>query len=256
MAAPGRRVLSSWSCILQLTDRSLITRGLFLSSSNNISTSSCDLKKTPHTVGVPAWAKAAQRRWRSLTKLDKPKTKEQIEAEYLLSNNPEKLDFYTSTKNAKPKDTTTDNEPEMVLTKNRKAFVIYHPKKHDPHELLYSKDATITPWWELSADEVKNYRDTLTDEEVSEARKLRSKDPLLWTVNALSRLYKAKPLVVMLAAPLTDEQKEEVEIERKLLQQWSDYKRKYYRANQEVERQNYFEKTRGLEMNRALGLKQ
>ena len=43
-----------------------------------------------------------------------------------------------------------------------------------------------------------------------------------------------------LAAPLTDEQKFEVEVERKLLNEWTLSKRKIYRANQELVRMNDF----------------
>ena len=39
-----------------------------------------------------------------------------------------------------------------------------------------------------------------------------------------------------LAAPLTEEQKYEVEVERQVLKRWSDYKRREYRANQELVR--------------------
>ena len=41
-----------------------------------------------------------------------------------------------------------------------------------------------------------------------------------------------------LAAPLSDEQKFEVEVEQKLLNEWTDIKRKTYRANQELVRED------------------
>ena len=43
--------------------------------------------------------------------------------------------------------------------------------------------------------------------------------------------------LLRLAAPLSDEQKFEVEVEQKLLNEWTDIKRKTYRANQELVRE-------------------
>jgi len=67
-----------------------------------ISTTCVCLKKTPRTVGVPAWAKAAQRRRKSLSRLDKPKTIEHIQAECRLGIDNVKLDFFTGTRNERP----------------------------------------------------------------------------------------------------------------------------------------------------------
>lgn len=88
----------------------IIGIGIKLLTTRGISTTPVFMKTNPRTVGVPAWAKAAQRRRRSLVKLDKPKTVEQIEAEYRLSNETTKLDFYTSTKNTRPKPSEVENE--------------------------------------------------------------------------------------------------------------------------------------------------
>ena len=44
--------------------------------------------------------------------------------------------------------------------------------------------------------------------------------------------------LLRLAAPLSDEQKFEVEVEQKLLNEWTDIKRKTYRANQELVRED------------------
>lgn len=63
-----------------------------------VSTTQPCLKRTPHTVGVPAWAKATQRRRRSLARLQRPKTIEKIQAEYRLANDPTELNLYTTTR--------------------------------------------------------------------------------------------------------------------------------------------------------------
>ena len=47
-------------------------------------------------------------------------------------------------------------------------------------------------------------------------------------------------LTCRLAAPLTDEQKFELEVERKLLNEWTLSKRKIYRANQELVRIDFW----------------
>ncbi|XP_031552304.1 uncharacterized protein LOC116289500 [Actinia tenebrosa] len=247
--------ISSVCCFV---DGVLANNGIKHLAARGISTTSVFMKNTPRTVGVPAWAKAAQRRRRSLIKLDKPKTVEQIEAEYRLSNETNKLDFFTTTKNSRPQFSEVENEdekPQISLTRNKTAFVCYHPPRKDPNALLFSKEAFERPWWHLTQDEVKDFKDSLDPEEAKEVKELRQKDPKIWTVNSLSRLFKVKPLAIVKIAPLTDEQKYEIEIERKLLKQWSDYKRKEYRANQELERQRYIQETRGEAMNLALGIK-
>ena len=63
-----------------------------------ISTSHVCYKKTPHTVGTPAWAKAANRRKNKLIKMDQPKSEEQINAEFYLANDPRELSVYTTTR--------------------------------------------------------------------------------------------------------------------------------------------------------------
>ena len=64
----------------------------------NISTTQLCLKKTPHTVGVPAWAKAAGRRRKVLAKMEKPKSDKQIRAEFNLANDPTEFSLYTTTR--------------------------------------------------------------------------------------------------------------------------------------------------------------
>lgn len=68
----------------------------------NLSTSQVCLKKTPHTVGVPAWAKAGQRRLKDLMKMEKPKSEKQIQAEFNLANDPTELNLYTTSRTGSP----------------------------------------------------------------------------------------------------------------------------------------------------------
>ena len=56
------------------------------------------------------------------------------------------------------------------------------------------------------------------------------------TVYSFTRVTPA--FLLRLAAPLSDEQKFEVEVEQKLLNEWTDIKRKTYRANQELVRED------------------
>jgi len=68
----------------------------------NLSTTQVCLKRTPHTVGVPAWARAGQRRRKELMEMEKPKSDKQIEAEFNLVNDPTELNLYTTTKTGTP----------------------------------------------------------------------------------------------------------------------------------------------------------
>lgn len=214
----------------------------------NISTSQLCHKKTPHTVGVPAWAKAAGRRRKVLAKMEKPKSDEQIKAEVNLANDPTELSLYTTTRGVSlpghKEDDSQIEKPKITMSADKTMFVCYHPAK--PFPLQFSEEVDTRQWWQKDGEHVKEYRDSLTDEEKKEVIGLRKSDPKLWTVNALSHLLKVKPLAVMLAAPLSDEQKFELEVEHKLLNEWPEIKRKTYRANQELERLRYYQSTRGI----------
>jgi len=218
----------------------------------NISTTQLCLKKTPHTVGVPAWAKAAGRRKKVLAKMEKPKSEKQIQAEFNLANDPTQLSLYTTTRRGPlPGYNEEDSQIEkskITMSADKSMFVCYHPAK--PFPLQFSKEVDTRQWWQQDGDHVNRYRDSLTNEEVKEVIELRKADPKLWTVNALSHMLKVKPLAVMLAAPLSDEQKFEVEVEQKLLNEWTEIKRKTYRANQELERLRYYQTTRGISLSK------
>ncbi|PFX21284.1 uncharacterized protein LOC111335782 [Stylophora pistillata] len=214
----------------------------------NLSTSQVCHKKTPHTVGVPAWAKAGLRRKKVLLEMKKPKSEKQIQAEFNLENDPTELNLYTTTRKGPLPEYTADSESriekaKITMSADKTMFVCYHPAK--PFPLQFSKDIGYHVWWHQDTDYTENYRDHLTKEEVVEVKKLRGEDPKVWTVIALSRMLEVKPLAILLAATLTDEQKFELEVERKLLNEWSVSKRKIYRANQELERLRYYQETRG-----------
>ena len=53
-----------------------------------------------------------------------------------------------------------------------------------------------------------------------------------WSIASVTPAF-----LLRLAAPLSDEQKFEVEVEQRLLNEWTDIKRKTYRANQELVRE-------------------
>lgn len=90
---------------------------IFLSTgivlANNLSTTQVCHKKTPHTVGVPAWAKAGQRRLKDLMEMKKPKSEKQIQAEYNLANDPTELKLYTTSKQGPPPDYNAEYDSQI-----------------------------------------------------------------------------------------------------------------------------------------------
>ncbi|XP_068757333.1 uncharacterized protein [Montipora capricornis] len=249
MAACCRGPSTSWRLWCDLRHISLDFSGsngmVFI---RHISMTQLCHKKTPHTVGVPAWAKAAGRRRKVLAKMEKPKSDEQIKAEFNLANDSTELSLYTTTRGGPPSNFNEEDsqieKPKITMSADKTMFVCYHPAR--PFPLQFSKEVDTRQWWQKDGEHVQEYRDSLTDEERKEVMKLRKADPKLWTVNALSHMLKVKPLAVMLAAPLSDDQKFEVEVEHRLLNEWPEIKRKTYRANQELERLRYFQSTRGV----------
>ncbi|KAJ7318878.1 hypothetical protein OS493_037289 [Desmophyllum pertusum] len=232
------------SSICQYAREAHRLKGLVLAC--NLSTTHVCRKKTPHTVGVPAWAKAGQKRRKDLMEMEKPKSEKQILAEFNLANDPTELNLYITTRKGPLPEYTADHESQLekakiTMSTDQSMFVCYHPAK--PFPLQFSKEVGYHVWWHQDTNFVDNYRDELTIEEVEEVRKLREEDPKLWTVTALSRMLEVKPLAIMLAAPLTDEQKFELEVEGKLVSEWPKTKRKTYRANQELERLRYYHAT-------------
>lgn len=182
-----------------------------------------------------------------LLEMKKAKSEKQIQAEFNLANDPTELNLYTTTRRGPLPEYTADTDsqiekPKLTMSTDKTMFVCYHPAKSFP--LQFSKEVGYHVWWHQDTDYTENYRDHLTKREVQEVKTLRAEDPKLWTVIALSRMLEVKPLAILLAAPLTDEQKFEVEVERKLLNEWTLSKRKIYRANQELERLRYYQETR------------
>jgi len=179
--------------------------------------------------------------------MEKPKSDKQIEAEFNLVNDPTELNLYTTTKTGTPPSYNAAYEsqiekPKITMSADQTMFVCYHPAK--PFPLQFSKDPGYHIWWQHDTDYMNSYRDQLTKKEVQEVRELRAKDAKVWTVTSLSNMLQVKPLAILLAAPLTDEQKLELEVERKLLTEWPKEQRKTYRANQELERLKYYHATR------------
>ncbi|KAL9959797.1 hypothetical protein ACROYT_G033153 [Oculina patagonica] len=179
--------------------------------------------------------------------MEKPKSEKQIEAEFNLANDPTELNLYTTSRTGPPPeyDATCDSQIEkakITMSADQTMFVCYHPAK--PFPLQFSTEIGYHVWWQHDTDYMNNYRDNLTKEEVQEVKELRQKDPKLWTVTTLSNMLQVKPLAILLAAPLTDEQKLELDVERMLLNEWPKEKRKTYRANQELERLRYYQATR------------
>lgn len=95
----------------------LMLVGIFLLTgvvlANHLSTSQACHKKTPHTVGVPAWAKAGQRRLKDLMEMKKPKSAKQIQAEYNLANDPTELKLYTTSKQRTPPDYNAEYDSQI-----------------------------------------------------------------------------------------------------------------------------------------------
>ena len=87
------------------------------------------LKSRPSTAGIPAWAKAANKRRAQVLLLEKKKTPAQMQAEVRLADvESNKSDFLTTSRVGvhKPKQKTTETNRFVVLGSGFEFYHFYH----------------------------------------------------------------------------------------------------------------------------------
>jgi len=209
-------------------------------------TAHLEKRQSPRTVGIPAWRKAAIDRKQFVARLRKPKSEETIKAEIRLREKDQEFTFFTTSRIRnipKEKEVATRIQPEVFLSKDRNTIICYHPAPNYPKEK--TKIAWERPSWYGDRFVVKEYSDSLTEEQVEEAKKLREVNSKLWTASVLGHMFKVKAEVVNEQLPLTQDQQFEKDVEKKLLYEWGKIRRLEYKKYQNREILEYIRETRG-----------
>ncbi|CAB3989324.1 Hypothetical predicted protein [Paramuricea clavata] len=207
-----------------------------------ISTCNTASKSRPSTVGVPAWAKAANKRQAQVLLLEKKKTPTQMQAEVRLADvKSNKSDFLTTSRVGvhKPKEKTTDQANRMTLSTSGEMFVFYHAKQDYPVQHSKAVNTIEIPQEDSSSNDNTN---SLSESQVVEIKLLQRRDPKLWTVDVLSDMYKVNPLAIINAAPLSPDQQLHLEVEQDFLATLSDYEKKEYSYFKNNERRKQLQK--------------
>jgi len=215
------------------------------------STSSCVSKKTPHTIGTMSWVKASRRR-KYLEKgmKEKPRGDHQIIKENILARTEPQIEFLTTsrTKTRMNEDVMHQYlvEPTVFLSKDQQTIICYHPPSKPVPE-HFTKRATSSKVLGIPDREFDNFKETMTKEQIEEAKQLREKDPSLWTANTLAIMMQVKPNVISESVPLSRDLALAVRAEKKLFDGMSVNNRKKFKDLQTWERMKYVEETRGLQ---------
>ncbi|XP_028398274.1 uncharacterized protein LOC114521897 [Dendronephthya gigantea] len=196
----------------------------------NVSTSNFVSKSRPSTVGVPAWAKAANKRRAQTLLLEKKKTPSQIQAEVRVADvKSNKSDFLTSSRVGvhKPETRAASNEGYRMTSASGEMYLFYHPKQDYP--VKHSKEMNAEGSEMLGNSSSRTGNDhSLSEPQIAEIKRLQNRDPKLWTVDILADMYNVKPLAICNVAPLSHDQQVHLEVEQDFLRRLSDYERKEY----------------------------
>ena len=195
--------------------------------SRPISTVSPALKSRPSTVGIPAWAKAANKRRAQVLLVQKKKTPSQMQAELRLADlESNKSDFLTTSRVGvhKCQKKTTEGS-RMATSTNGEMFMFSHPKQDYPAE--HTKAVSTS---ELVGHNTlpNGYSNSLSESQIADIRLLQKLDPKLWSVDILSDMYKVTPLAIINSCPLNSDQQLQLEVEQDFLASLSDYEKKEY----------------------------
>jgi len=223
------------------------TSDIFLVA-KSFSTSSIACKKTPHTVGVMSWVKANKRRKHLEKKMkEKPREDHQIVKEHILERMEPEIEFLTSSRvKTRMNDEVMNRnstEPTVFLSKDRQTIICYHPPPPSLPE-QFTKRATASKKLGLTSAVFEHFQDSLTDDQIQEAKNLREQDPVLWSANALAVLMQATPQTINEHIPLTRDQSSIVRAEKELYGTMSVNNRKKFKDLQVWERMKYVNERR------------
>lgn len=232
--------------IQQKSNMMLVCKTVF----RDISTTSCQYKKTPHTIGIKSWVRAAYRRkYIEQNMKDKIKSEEQILKEEQLKRTEPKIEFRTTSRKKEVKYYDENAmkglqiTPEVFFSRDKKTIICYHPPpKTYPQE--YTKPAVGDPKFAIKKSLLETFKDRLTGEEIIEATNLREENPRLWNNNALAKLFKTDPDAIGLQVPLTESQYERAKAEKEIYENMSVMKKKRFRELQDWERLKYVRRNR------------
>lgn len=113
----------------------------------------------------------------------------------------------------------------LLLSSDYKTIICYHPSQ--PHPKSLSKP--------LRSPKTRN--DTLTDDQVTKIKELRTQDPSIWTVQTLAKLFNVKSRLISEVAPAGELRQQQLIEEQEQVAKMRPHKRKLYLKKREEERQ-------------------
>jgi len=227
-----------------------------------LTTSALLHKRTPHTIGVMSWVRAARRRkYLEQQMRDKEKNDHQVMREEQLSRTVPEIEWRLPGYFKREIDENTMKKlhikPEVFLSHDKKTIICYHPPPKD-YPFEYTKRSAGIDIHAIDKNILKTFRDTISEEEIAEGSQLKEENPHTWDDRNLSKLFKVKPRAIAKNIRLTADQLERLGAEKDLYQNMSVLKKRKLHALQQWERLRYVRETRGnehVEFFRSVGTK-
>ena len=113
----------------------------------------------------------------------------------------------------------------LVLSSDYKTIICHHPSQ--PHPISLSKP--------LRSPKARS--DTLTDDQITKIKELRTQDPSIWTVQTLAKLFNVKSRLISNVAPAGELRRQQLIKEQEQIAEMRPHKRKLYLKKREEERQ-------------------
>lgn len=146
-------------------------------------------------------------------------------------------------------------KPEVMLSEDKKTIIFYHPPPK-PYPIQLSKPVSLSEhdqlnkWWAPTKESVAEYSKEITDEQISEAKKLRESNPTLWTMKALTHLLQVHPDAIHPCIQLSPARRLELSAEHKLIAGLTKGQRRRVKERQLWDQVSYVQESRGSEVSK------
>lgn len=241
--------LQNLKLVPKCNDTSLLLNNL--NTIRYLTSSSILHKRTPHTIGVMSWVRAARRRkYLEQQMKDHEKPEHQLMREEQLARTEPEIEYrlasYVKREINEDQMKKLHIKPQVFMSGDKKTIVCYHPPPND-YPIEFTKKATGIDFYALDRNVLSTFRNEMTEEEIAEGSRLKEEDPRTWDDQNLAKLFKIKPRVLAKNIPLTKDQSERFEAEKDLYESMSVLKRKKLKELQNWERLRYVRESRGKE---------
>jgi len=205
------------------------------------------------TIGTMSWVRSARRRKFLMLEMANTEKKEHtITREEILARQKPEIRFQTTIRDGRTELDESVMEqlnvtPSVFLSRDRKTIVCYHPPgKNYPIE--FTKPAMPRPPRDYPDPRVvdETYRNSLSEEEVEEGKRLVDKDPWLWSPVALANMFQVRlEAIEEQLLPLTPEQQRRYDAESEVFWGMSGMKKRNVEKLNAWERNKYIQTREG-----------